>query len=541
MINLYTDFETDYEKNGAAVLMPTVSTVSEEAGASWELSLTHPMDPRGIWKLLNTGYIIKCPVPVRMIAPMVSGDKLDVYRVTSSAPLRAAPKEPYAVSYPPWYYHPQTVKGYVAGDKVTDLENGHNYQCIQTPVGANIRNRRPSHPMAGAWWKRIPDETGGASTLLTLPAGAEVYLVESVSSSWRRVATFGGAEGYIRASALEYSRTVSADEGSRRTVRDQLFRIYEVDADSAKQLVKVRARHVSYDYNANLLTELVITQQPPAVSLALIKGAMIDAQENIFATNLTAADGLYTQTHSWQNGISALLDPDTGFVPAYKAQLVRDNWDVYIYRNDPVDRGVRLTYGNNLTGVNWKRSSANLINRVIPVAKAADGSDLYLEELFVDSQYIDTYPVIRMERLKVEGQVGKDDGNGGTYTVDSLREHMTAKALERFTVDRVDAPKTELRVSFVLLGDTAEYNQYRQLQQLYLYDTVTVIDPTMGLNESLQVKGYTWDAIRGRYTDIVLGDVFDYSSRAIAGYELKNGSIQINKLSPSAVAELKGV
>lgn len=541
MINVYTDFETDYESNGAAVLMPTVCTVSEEAGGSYELNLIHPTDPRGVWKLLNTGYIIKCPVPVRTTLPVVTGDELDIYRITADTALRAAPSEPRRVSYAPWYYHNLNIQNYLPGDKVTDTADGHNYQCIKEPVGDPNRYWRPSHPLAGQYWQRIADEVGGAQVLLTLKAGADVYELEKVNGSWWRVATLTGAEGFIRADRLEFLRTVRPDFTDLRILRDQLFRIYDVQVDSDKQSVRVRARHVSYDYNANLINPLVITQQPAGTALALIKNGMLEQRDNIFATNLTAADGLFTGDVSWNNVVNALLDPDKGFVPYYKAQIIRDNWDIYIYRNENTDRGVRFEYGNNLAGVSWTRSSAKLINRVIPVAKDAAGGDFFLEETTVDSPFIGIYPVIRMERLRVDGQVGKDDGNGGTYTEESLREFMRAKAMERFTVDHADTPSTEIKVSFVLLGDTVEYTRYKGMQKVYLYDTVTVYEPVLGIDIALQVKGYTWDAIQNRYTDLTLGDVFDYTTRAIAGYELRNGTIQIDKLSPAAVAELKGV
>ena len=53
----------NYEGNGAAILSPIQRRVSEEAGANYELTFTHPVDRRGVWTLLQPGAIVKASVP----------------------------------------------------------------------------------------------------------------------------------------------------------------------------------------------------------------------------------------------------------------------------------------------------------------------------------------------------------------------------------------------------------------------------------------------------------------------------------------------
>jgi phage minor structural protein len=177
------------------------------------------------------------------------------------------------------------------------------------------------------------------------------------------------------------------------------------------------------------------------------------------------------------------------------------------------------------------------INRVVPVAKAEGGGDLYLPEIWIDSEYIDEQPVIRMEYLKVQGQVGKDDGTetDTNWTEQALLEEMRRKAQERFDVDHCDAEAESVKIDFVLLGDTEEYRQYRDLETVSMYDRITVTDPRIGMQLQLQVSATEYDAIRRRYKSITVGDVFNYGGRTVSSYQIGDGAIYYEKIAQSTI------
>ena len=116
---------------------------------------------------------------------------------------------------------------------------------------------------------------------------------------------------------------------------------------------------------------------------------------------------------------------------------------------------------------------------------------------------------------------------------------MQEVAERRFTVDNVDKISVSLDVDFTLLGDTAEYAQYKGLQKLFLYDTVRVFDPYTGIDYSLQLSAYDWDAVNERYNKVTLANVFDYGGRDVSGYNIVDGSIRPKKLSPDTISMLK--
>lgn len=535
MISVYDIGNSAYTANGNAVLHPTICTMTEDAGGSYEVSMQHPIADDGIWEHLVCGAIVKVPVPVPVIQSAYVGQDVDVYKVNSNGtPLREGPSEPTTITYAEW----GAGLTYTVGSRVTYSSSSHkNYRCTYFDADDPVRNLAPPY---SSWWVAIADTTSGSAVLTTLAADTELFYIET-DGSWAKVSTKQGIVGYIKLSQITFVRHETVQPVPERVVNDQLFRIYNVTINTDSQMVEINARHVSYDLSGVLIGDCNLALQEPSWAITRILDAMRISYQGEIATNLTGTDnGTYTGDLTNKNGTQAFLDPDRGIVPYFRAKLIRDNWDLFLMKNDLVDRGIRLAYGRNLRGVSWKRASDRMINRVMPVAKAAGGNDLLLPGLWVDSPNIGSWPVIRMERLQVDGQVGKDDGTGTdtNWTEAALLDHMRDKAEERFSVDHVDALVTELTVNFTLLGETEEYKQYRDLEKLYMYDLVRVADPRVGLDLQLQVSHVEWDCILERYNTIKVGNVFDYGGRTVFGYNIGNGAIDYEKISTETVRKI---
>lgn len=534
MISVYDVGNEAFEKNGNAVLHPVSCVMTEDAGGSYEVAMEHPIAEDGIWTHLVNDAIVKVPVPVPTIQSAYVGMDVDVYKINSNnTPLREGPSEPERITYQTWTDDPN---GYSVGTKVTYAVDGHNYQVVKGEGGSSVTHNPPTH----SDWKRIADYTTGSPVLTTLKADTEVYYIEASGQSWAKVSTKYGIDGYVKNSQITFVRHETVEPVPERTVEDQLFRIYNVVINTDSQSVSVNARHVSYDLSGVLLGPCNMSLQEPSWAIMRIRDAMLIPYRGEIATNMTGTEnGTYTGDISNKNGTQAILDPDKGVIPYFRGKLIRDNWDLFLMKNDLADRGIRFTYGTNLNGVSWKRDSGQKVNRIMPVAKDADGNDLYLPEQWIDSDG-GTQPVVKMERLKVDGQVGKDDGTGTdtNWTEQTLLDHMREKAEERFTVDHVDAVTVELTVNFTLLGSTEEYKEYRDLEKVYMYDLVRVTDPHVGMNLQLQVSHIEWDCILERYNSIKVGNVFDYGGRTVFGYNIGTDAVDYEKISTETIRRI---
>ena len=538
MISLYSIGNTDFEKNGNAVLIPTEARVKMVAGGNYDLTMTHPMDPEGKWTYLQPGAVLKIPVPEEEIENAYAGMEADVYKITSKTDLREGPSEQTTISYSTW----DSSNTYQVGSKVTvSPYSGHkNYKCTYFDEGSAVRYVPPYN---SSWWTEIPDKTDGSPVLVSLPVGTELYWVESYDSTWAKMSTYYGIIGYVKKSAMSYDRHLTPSETKPRIITEQLLRITNVTVDKKNHTVSVTAQHISYDLNGVLVDEIAISQASAGMALARITdGLMLDYPGTI-ATNITSetTDTTYTNTIKLKSGMYCLMDPDKGIIAAFGAALKRDNWDLFVMEKTSTNRGFQLRYRKNMIGVNWTKKSDSLVTRVVPVAKDAKGDSLFLPEKWVDSTHINEYPVIRMEQLTVQGQVGKDKGLGddSTWTEADLLNEMRAKAGERFSVDKADLVQHEVTVDFEMMGATEEYQALKGLESVLLYDSVKVVDEQIGLDVSLEVTELEWDAIKEKVVSIKVSNMNAYSSvKNVTGYNVQNKSIGLNKLSDDVAGEI---
>ena len=69
VISVMSQWEQDFPNSmdalrvGEGILTPTDCVITEEAGGAYQLSLTHPIDPAGKWKLLTPFCLIVAPIP----------------------------------------------------------------------------------------------------------------------------------------------------------------------------------------------------------------------------------------------------------------------------------------------------------------------------------------------------------------------------------------------------------------------------------------------------------------------------------------------
>ena len=538
MIQIYDIGNENYDRNGNAVLTPTAGRVTMQAGGACDISLTLPMDPEGKWRHVVPGAVVKAPVPREVIENSFSGYAADIYKTTGQADLREDKVAPTPISYPQWNAMDMT---YTVGSRVSCYGWPHqNYECTYFDNSSPITQVPPYN---SAWWKPIADYTPGAAVVVSLPAGSELYWIENAGSGWYKMSTYYGLEGYIQTSAVVFDRHVSETENQPRIITEQLFRLREPSINNETRTVTVTGQHVSYDLAGILCKNITITQASPAMAMGRVVENMMMDYRGTIATNLTSEEnGTYTGKTNGKNGMFMLLDPDAGIVHAFNAKFTRDNWDVFVMKKTSALSGFRISYAKNMRGVTWKKSSAGLVTRVVPVAKNTDGEDLYLPEKWVDSAHIADYPVILMELLRISAQVGRDDGTGTdtVWTESALFDYMREKAGERFSVDHVDEVVDDLTVQFEQLGDTAEYEWIRPLESVLLYDNIVCQDRDIGLEKVLTVTELEWDPIRRKVTGIRLSNITGAAGRTVTGFNVQNNSITPAKLTEEVTQEIVG-
>ena len=65
MITIYAPDAVDFSTLGEGALAPSECVIEEQALGQYALTMTHPMDAGGKWRMIAPGCILKAPAPVR--------------------------------------------------------------------------------------------------------------------------------------------------------------------------------------------------------------------------------------------------------------------------------------------------------------------------------------------------------------------------------------------------------------------------------------------------------------------------------------------
>lgn len=490
-IYIYPPNCDDYTTIGlCGALMPTEAIFEEVGNGLSELTITHPLDRLGKYKTIQNDCVLSVEVPVRTTPEIDNGQyvtSVETYTVKASA----ATADRYI-------YNAAT-----KGKKLKLISPRTKVTVVQKPVTGTrwkVKTATASGYMEAAALDVSTKET------TTIPATADG--IEAAVPAWRQ--------------------------------RLQLFRIYLVEWSSDGN-VRARARHISYD----LIYDITLYQQTGAYTLQqALDGLMAQGVSKLPYYLYTNIRGTHTGAlYRDQDPITAILDPEEGLAAKWNAKVVRDNNEVYLLDRAGMDRGVYIEYANNLTGVTMSADQSTICTRLRPIGENKDGTKLYLDtSLFpqgcVDSPLKDNYPIDRVLTITVnEAKVTKD------VSVAVARTRMLEAARAEFEKG-IDKPTISVAVEFALLGDTERYKQYRNLTGVYLYDTVHVYYPQLGIDIDVDVVRQRWDCLNDRMISIELGKLQAMTSSVsawqisggITGAKILEGSVGGGKISADAVA-----
>lgn len=540
-ICVYAPDDDDFTTNGLGILTPTKCIVTEEAGGQYELELELPAVDEA-WKNIQTESIIKAPVPVVTIDEFqMAGAAYWKVKSTQSG-VQVMSKVPTvsrvsdASVYPAWNSH----NDYVAGDKVSYGGKAWQYSGPSTERMGIVTLA----PGSAGYWIDVTSystKSNAGKTLATLGRNEIFTKVADINANWIRVKTNDGVTGYVATKYVEYYSEMESAVSSRE-IRQQCFRVYRIEKDSQTRTIKVYARHLSYDFAKTYLAKCEAKGVSAPTAISLIESAELYEDNRHIYTDI--AEETCDLDCSWDNGITALLNPDSGVVAQLQAKLIRDNEDFFILQDNHTDRGYRIDYANNLKAIKWTIDTSSMVTRVVPYAKDADDADLLLPGLYVDSPLIDEYPVVYIEPISVNCKVGEKgttiDGEEVEHlTAEQCYEIMQAEAEKRFSVDHADEPEITVDVDLIMLGSTVEYSHIAPLEILFMYDTVSAKHPILDLDIKAYMTGYEYDSILRRYNKIKLTNARRRIDTSVSGFDLPDNSIRFEKLSSTAVDRLR--
>ncbi len=279
----------------------------------------------------------------------------------------------------------------------------------------------------------------------------------------------------------------------------QAFRIYKTNKTLDE--ITIYANHIFYDLTDNMLEDVY----PKNLDANQFINWILSHSQ--YKTNFKGngnISNVATARYVRKNIVKAIMgDEENSTLKLFSAELERNNYDISILRRRGTDRGVSIRYARNINGISFDEDNSTIGTRIMP--KGYDG--ILLPEKYVDSPIINKYPHPIIREIEYSDIKLKDDNsedNEGFETLVQCYEEMRKRVQKEFE-NGLDKPTISVDVDFVELSKTVEYKEYKNLEKVYLGDTIKIYLEKLGVDVMERVISTTYDVLADRFTNIELG------------------------------------
>lgn len=309
-----------------------------------------------------------------------------------------------------------------------------------------------------------------------------------------------------------------------------------IDADNIWKLIEVGAVVKAPSFNGDQLFRIRQTEKKDSGVHAIAEPIFLDAVGDCFLLDIRptnkngqqaldmilapndkysgSSDITRTSTAYYvrKNALEAIAGEDNGFLTRWGGEVLYNNYQIII--NDRVggDYGASLLYGKNIPvdGMSEAVNMEGVVTRIVP--KAYNGYLLEGSTPWVDSPIINAYPtimtkVIDYDNIRLASDVEGDDTEGLIIcdNLTQLRTALQTAAEEEFT-NGIDKPAVSIEADMVMLANTVEYRDYKDLEQVSLGDTIHCKHNRLGIITDARIVGIVYDCVRKAVTEVTIGE-----------------------------------
>ena len=300
----------------------------------------------------------------------------------------------------------------------------------------------------------------------------------------------------------------------------QPFEIYKHSAP-IDGIVTFYAHHLSYRLRNHILIPFHASSCTEAVSMLKAK-SMNNCPFNFFTDvgTLRSFDVEYPVSIK-----SRLAGDGDSLLNLYgPGEFKYDKWNVSFLEHRGVDHGVEIRYGKNLTDITREYDESEVYTAVVPYwfKEDSEGNKTLVT--------LDEYGVIVSESDAVQhvfwtnenDEIIRDEqGHPIEFasasmiyaTLDLTSEfdeaptqaQLATRAKQLFEAAQPWLPEDNIKISFVALWQTPEYEDYAPLEKVSLCDIVHVIHTRIGVMVDAEVIKTVYNVLLDRYNEIELG------------------------------------
>jgi phage minor structural protein len=286
----------------------------------------------------------------------------------------------------------------------------------------------------------------------------------------------------IHYSDIAYRRILKAKPNPHGTF--QPFRIYKISRP-LNGVITVYAQHISYD-----LTGIPVTPySADSLTLAFMGFSTYAAISNPFTFSADFS-GSGTFTVDVPSSIRSLLGGQKGSIlDVYGGEYEWNGYAIYLHASRGSDRGVRISYGKNLTDLTQEENISNMYTGVLPYWTGSDGALQQGSIVYASG----TFSFTRILSLDMTSD----------FDAKPTAAQLEAAAVRYIKNNNIGVPSVSLSVSF---QDTAPMTGTALYDEVDLCDTVHVFYSKLGVTATANCVKTVYDVILERYDSIELGD-----------------------------------
>lgn len=271
----------------------------------------------------------------------------------------------------------------------------------------------------------------------------------------------------------------------------QPFDIYKV-TEPIDGVVTVNAHHISYRLN-NIIVE-PFTAASCAAAIAAIKTHSANQNDFTFSTDKVVSSQYTLDT--LRGARSTLLGAEGSLLDVYgKSDFKFDKFSVSMLQNRGTATGVTVRYAKNMTGITRVRDKSETYSALAPYWTDGETTVTLPEVIVTPTTVINPIVPVALDMSdQFEGEPSEAD--------------LRAAAVSWLDNKQPWLGTDNIKVDFVALWQTPEYEAYAEIQRVGLCDTVSVYFTDMGIvSENAKIVKVAFDVLAERYDQIEVGDI----------------------------------
>lgn len=252
-------------------------------------------------------------------------------------------------------------------------------------------------------------------------------------------------------------------------------------------LVTFHCVHISYRLTGYTMKASNVSNIQEAIVALIQAGTPFNFDYEVMRFGyMSAANGIPLSVRQFIGGVQgSMLD-------TYGGEIIWDKFNVTFTKNRGRLTDFKIRYGLNMVNYEEEADFLGTYNQCLPYW--TDGTNTIYGD--VVSSGFNTY-------------TGRDIcmplDLSDKFETAPTKADLEAKALSYMQNNQTHLPRQNIKVDFVRLQDTGEYEQFESLLECNLCDSIGVIFPRYGMQGTFKIVRVVYDVLAERYKEMELG------------------------------------